>query len=98
MFNGLLASYILSSEKLIFYILSSTAFVGLLSMVLKGEDNHGFKSLKQFVLIGWTLFPVVFLFAPTGFGVLNTATSESGYLLLDFANKIVFGVFTSKLK
>jgi sensory rhodopsin len=98
MFNGFLSSYILSSEKWIFYILSSAAFIGLLSMVLKGEDNPSFKSLKQFVLIGWTLFPVVFLFAPTGFGLLNTATSEAGYLLLDFATKIVFGVFTSKLK
>ena len=98
MFNGFLSSYVTTSEKWIFYILSSLAFIGLLSKVMGGKDNPGFKSLKPFVLVGWTLFPIVFLLAPTGFGVINTATSETGYLLLDFATKIVFGIFTSKLK
>jgi bacteriorhodopsin len=50
------------------------------------------------VLVGWTLFPVVFIIAPNGFGIINTVTAEAGYLLLDFATKIVFGVFTTKLK
>jgi bacteriorhodopsin len=98
MFNGFLASYVVTSEKWIFYILSSAAFAGLLYKVVNGEENPDFRSLKPFVLIGWTLFPVVFLLAPTGFGVFNTATSEAGYLLLDFATKIVFGYLTSKLK
>lgn len=98
MFNGFLSSYVTTSEKWIFYILSSLAFIGLLYKVMNGENNPDFKSLKPFVLVGWTLFPVVFLLAPTGFGVINTAAAEAGYLLLDFATKIVFGVFTSKLK
>ena len=98
MFNGFLASYITTPMKWIFYILSSAAFIGLLSKVQQGTENPGFKALKPFVFIGWTLFPSVFLLAPTGFGIINTATAEAGYLLLDFATKIVFGVFTSKLK
>jgi sensory rhodopsin len=98
MFNGFLSSYITSSNRWIFYILSSLAFAGLLYKVVQGEDNPGFKSLKPFVLVGWTLFPVVFVIAPTGLGLINTVTAEIGYLLLDFATKIVFGVFTSKLK
>ena len=98
MFNGFLASYITTPMKWAFYILSSAAFTGLLYKVQQGTENPDFKTLKPFVFIGWTLFPVVFLLAPTGFGLLNTATAEAGYLLLDFATKIVFGVFTSKLK
>jgi bacteriorhodopsin len=98
MFNGFLASYIGTNMKWIFYILSSFAFIGLLSKVQSGQENPDFKSLKPFVFIGWTLFPIVFLLSPTGFGFLNTATSEGSYLLLDIATKIVFGVFTSKLK
>jgi sensory rhodopsin len=98
MFNGFLASYITTPMKWIFYILSSAAFIGLLYKVYQGQENPEFKSLKQFVFIGWTLFPVVFLLAPTGFGTINTATAETGYLLLDFTTKIVFGIFTSKLK
>ena len=98
MFNGFLASYITTPSKWIFYILSSAAFTGLLYKVQQGTENPDFKALKPFVFVGWTLFPLVFLLAPTGFGVLDTATAEAGYLLLDFATKIVFGVFTSKLK
>jgi len=98
MFNGFLASYIITPSKWIFYILSSAAFTGLLYKVQQGTENPDFKELKPFVFIGWTLFPAVFLLAPTGFGLLNTATAEAGYLLLDFATKIVFGVYTSKLK
>ena len=98
MFNGFLSSYVTTSSRWIFYILSSLAFIGLLYKVMHGVDNPGFKSLKPFVLVGWTLFPVVFVLAPTGLGVINTVLSEAGYLLLDFATKIVFGVFTSKLK
>jgi sensory rhodopsin len=98
MFNGFLASYITSPSKWIFYILSSAAFTGLLYKVQQGTENPDFKALKPFVFIGWTLFPAVFLLAPTGFGLLNTATAEAGYLLLDFATKIVYGVYTSKLK
>lgn len=98
MFNGFLSSYVVTQEKWIFFLLSSLAFVGLLSKVVQGEENLGFKPLKPFVLVGWTLFPAVFLLAPTGFGIIETATSEAAYLLLDFATKIVFGYFTSKLK
>lgn len=98
MFNGFLAAYITSTTRWYFYLLSSFAFIGLLYKVLNGEENPGFKSLKPFVLVGWSLFPVVFLLAPTGIGILNSYTAQAGYLILDFATKIVFGYFTSKLK
>ena len=98
MFNGFLSSYIVTSERWMFYILGSVAFIGILYMVLQGEENPDFKSLKYFVLVGWTLFPAIFIIAPTGLGVLDTATSEAGYLILDFLTKIVYGFYTIKLK
>ncbi|MFC1804153.1 bacteriorhodopsin [Thermoproteota archaeon] len=98
MFNGFLASYITSTSKWYFYVISSVAFIGLLYKVINGEENPGFKSLKPFVLVGWTLFPVVFLLGPAGIGLINSYTAQVGYLILDFATKIVFGYFTSKLK
>jgi bacteriorhodopsin len=66
--------------------------------VFKGEDNPDFKIIKQFVLVGWTLFPIVFLLSPTGIGILNTGIAESGYLILDIVTKIIFGLKTSSLK
>ena len=98
MFNGFLSSYIVTTSRYIFFILGSAAFAGLLYIVIRGEDNPGFRSLKPFVLVGWTLFPAVFLLAPTGIGVLETSLAEAGYLLLDVATKIVFGINTSRLK
>ncbi len=98
MFNGFLSSYIITSSRWIFFILSSAAFIGLLYIVFKGEDNPDFKIIKQFVLVGWTLFPIVFLLSPTGIGILNTGIAESGYLILDIVTKIIFGLKTSSLK
>jgi len=98
MFNGFLASYIVTSSRWIFFVLSSAAYIGLLYIVLQGENNPDFMSLKQFVLLGWTLFPVIFLLAPTGISVLNTSMAQAGYLVLDIVTKIIFGYKTSGLK
>lgn len=98
MLNGFLASYIVTSSRWIFFILSSAAFICLLYMTLNGKENADFKSLKPFVVIGWSLFPMVFLLAPTGFAVINTAISETLYLLLDLVTKLFFGALTLRLK
>jgi sensory rhodopsin len=92
MFNGFLASFITTQSRWIFFILSSIAFICLLYLIIKGKNNSKFKFIKPFVLIGWSLFPLVFLLAPTGFGILQTFTSESIYLILDSDNKIEFQV------
>lgn len=98
MFNGFLASYIVTPSRWLFFILSSVAFICLLYMVFQGQKNPAFKTLKPFVLVGWSLFPAVFLLAPTGFGVLDTSISESLYLLLDVVTKLCFGVITIRMK
>jgi sensory rhodopsin len=98
MFNGFLASYIVTQSRWIFCGLSSAAYIGLLSFVMRGKENLQFRSLKPFVLIGWTLFPVVFILAPTGFGILETLIAEASYLILDIITKIIFGIMTSRLK
>jgi len=98
MFNGFLASFIVTSSRWIFFFLSSIAFICLLFMIFKGETNTKFKSLKPFVLVGWSLFPFVFLLAPTGFGLLETSISETLYLVLDLITKLFFGIITIKMK
>jgi len=98
MFNGFIASYILTSSRWIFFIFSSIAYVCLLFMVFKGKDDTKFKSLKLFVLVGWSLFPVVFILAPTGFGFLDTLTTETFYFVLDLITKLFFGIVTIRLK
>jgi sensory rhodopsin len=98
MFNGFLASYIVTDWRWIFFALSSAAYLGLLSFVIRGKVNPQFRALKPFVVIGWTLFPVVFLLAPTGVGILDTVVAEASYLLLDITTKIIYGIMTVRLK
>jgi len=98
MFNGFLASFITTQSRWIFFILSSIAFIFLLYLIFQGKNNPKFKFIKPFVLIGWSLFPLVFLLAPTGVGILQTSTSESLYLVLDLITKLFFGILTIRLK
>ncbi len=98
MFNGFLASYIVTSSRWLFFGLSSAAYVCLLFIILRGKDTPAFRSLKPFVLFSWSLFPLVFLLAPTGFNVLETSVSETLYLILDVVTKSFFGILTIKMK
>ena len=98
MFNGFLASFVVTEWRWIFFALSSAAYLGLLSFVVRGQENPQFRSLKSFVLVGWTLFPIVFVLAPTGFGIVDTLVAETSYLILDIITKIIFGIMTSRLK
>jgi bacteriorhodopsin len=98
MLNGFLASYIVTSSRWIFFILSSLAFICLLYSILQGRNNPSFRLIKPFIFIGWSLFPVVFLLAPTGIGIIETSISEALYLILDLITKLVFGMITLKQK
>ena len=98
MFNGFLASYIVTSSKWIFFGFSSIAFICLLYIILQGKTNPAFRSLKPFIIFSWSLFPVVFLLAPTGLEVLDTIVSETMYLVLDVVTKLFFGILTIKMK
>ena len=98
MFNGFLASYLGTSSRWIFFLFSAVSFVFLLYLIYQGDNNPKFKQLKPFVFVGWSLFPLIFILAPTGFGVLTTSLSESFYLVLDLITKLLFGVITFRLK
>jgi sensory rhodopsin len=98
MFNGFLASFIITSSRWIFFILGSVAFIGLLYMVSRAQENQASKTLKPFIYIGWSLFPVVFLLAPTGFGIFDAPITAVLYLLLDVVTKLWFGAITIRIK
>ncbi|HDR73074.1 MAG TPA: hypothetical protein ENN85_04080 [Methanoculleus sp.] len=98
MFNGFLASFVVSSSRWIFFLFGSAAFIGLLYMVSRGQKNRASKTLKPFVYIGWSLFPVVFLLAPTGFGIFDAPVTAFLYLLLDLVTKLWFGIITIRMK
>ncbi len=97
MFCGFLASIIVSVDRWWFFGLSTAAYLGMLYTLFKGsgEDRGKVTSIMWFVLVAWSIFPVVWVLAPTGFGVLTTVTEAILYLALDFITKIAFGLYIS---
>jgi bacteriorhodopsin len=47
-------------------------------------------------LVIFALFPIVFVLAPTGLGLIGAAVANLLYLLLDIYTKIVFNVQLSR--
>jgi sensory rhodopsin len=97
MFCAFLASIIVTADRWWFFALSTVAYIGMIYTLFKQPANErvNIKSIMWFVLLTWSLFPVVWVLAPTGFGIFTILTEAVLYLALDFITKIVFGVYIS---
>jgi sensory rhodopsin len=95
MFCGYLASLVTSVERWWFFAFSSAAFIGMLYLLLKGSKSEGgnLNLTLVFVVASWSLFPVIWILAPTGFGFFTTSIEAVLYLALDFVTKIAFGFY-----
>ncbi|MFC1486378.1 bacteriorhodopsin [Thermoproteota archaeon] len=54
-------------------------------------SSMSMSSVIWFVVITWSLFPVIWVLAPTGIGFCTTDIEAILYLALDFITKITFG-------
>jgi len=95
MFAGFLGARTLSSVKWVYFILSSIAYVLLLTKVFKARTEST-AWIDNYIYFGWSVFPLVFLLGPTGFGVIGSALAAGLYLLLDLYTKIIFNVQLKK--
>jgi bacteriorhodopsin len=85
----------------IWYLVSCGAFVAILYLLLvpyrkQAEQHHprskkAFRKLVTVHVVLWTLYPIVWILAGTGFGVLDQPGETAGYTLLDIASKVGFG-------
>jgi len=91
MFTGFLAARDLTNTRWIHFIISSVAYVLLVSQVLSVKNKES-QWVSSYILFGWTVFPFVFLIAPTGLGLIGAALAELLYLLLDIYTKIIFNI------
>lgn len=91
MFTGFLAARDLTAVKWVHFAISSVAYVLLVLKVLSVKIP-GSQWVRNYVYFGWTVFPIVFLLAPTGLGLIGAALANLLYLLLDVYTKIVFNV------
>jgi sensory rhodopsin len=100
MFCGYLARIILTVDRWLFFGLSPAAYFGMLYSIFtkSSEDSPNISSIMWFVLITWSLFPVVWVLAPAGFGIIAVDITALLYLALDILTKIIFGVYVSTRK
>jgi bacteriorhodopsin len=85
----------------IWYLVSCGAFLAILYLLLvpyrkQAEQQHprskkAFRRLVTVHVVLWTLYPVVWILAITGLGILNQSGETAGYTLLDLASKVGFG-------
>ena len=91
MFTGFLAARDLTAVRWVHFVISSVAYVLLVTKVLSVK-TPGAKWVRGYIFFGWTVFPIVFLLAPTGLELIGAAVANLLYLLLDIYTKIVFNI------
>lgn len=89
--TGFLAARDLTAVRWVHVVISSIAYVLLVMKILSvktasADWAHGY------IFFGWTVFPIVFLLAPTGLGVIGATVANLIYLLLDVYTKIIFNI------
>jgi bacteriorhodopsin len=102
--TGAMAAISPKPTNYVWYIVSCGAFLAILYMLLvpyrqQAEQHHprakkAFRKLVTVHIILWTLYPIVWILASTGFGVLSQSGETAGYTLLDLASKVGFGLLS----
>jgi bacteriorhodopsin len=91
MFTGYLAARDLTAVKWVYFVISCVAYVLLVMKVLSAKAVAS-KWVNSYLFFGWTVFPIVFLLAPTGLGLIGAEVANLLYLVLDVYTKIIFNI------
>lgn len=89
MLTGAAAAYYDGWYMLGFFAISTVAYIRLVYPLLTANSPHR-SAIAKYILLGWTGFPVVFLFAPDGFGIIGAAAAAAMFLLFDLFTKVIF--------
>jgi sensory rhodopsin len=95
MVTGFLAARDLTGTRWVHFVISSVAYVLLVTKVLSVRTSES-RWVSSYIFFGWTVFPVVFVLAPTGLGLIGAAVANLLYLVLDIYTKIIFNIQLSR--
>jgi sensory rhodopsin len=95
MFTGFLAARDLTAVRWIHFVISSIAYVLLVTRLFAAKTAES-GWVMNFIYFGWTVFPIVFVLAPTGLGLIAATLAQLLYLLLDIYTKIIFNIQLSR--
>ena len=96
MLSGALAAVLEGWPMLASFGLGGYAYLLMTYPILRHEEAT--TGLKAIILAGWGAFPVVFLLAPEGFGIVSGTLAAFLYLSLDVLTKIVYYLVVSPQK
>jgi sensory rhodopsin len=91
MATGFLAARDLTAFRWVHFVISSIAYVLLVMKVLSVKTAAA-NWTHSYIFFGWTVFPLVFLIAPTGLALVGAAIANLLYLVLDVYTKIIFNL------
>lgn len=89
MITGALASVSTGIVMLGLFIIGGVTFIRAIN-ILKSGKTEVFKGISPFIWFGWSIFPIVFILSPEGYGVISTTIAMIVYLALDIYTKIIF--------
>jgi bacteriorhodopsin len=100
--TGLLAELSPAPQKWAWYAVSSIAFVFILATLLGDLTRESrdmppdvqalFRRLRDVNIVTWIGYPVVWILGTKGFEVIGPGSQAGGYVLLDLASKVGFGM------
>ena len=100
--TGFLATIAVDSSKYTFYILSCGAYLAIVYLLVvpfrqEAKEAYPGKSGAFDRLIGahvilWTLYPIVWIMSPEGWGLFGATMEASLFTILDLLSKVGFGL------
>ncbi len=104
--TGFLATISPPTINYVWYLVSCGFYIGVTVLLVgryrnEAMQNHpgkvgksAFNRLLALHISVWTVYPVVWILAGTGFGVLSSGFESMFYTILDIVSKVGFGLFS----
>jgi len=87
--EGMLDRFTVTADTVIYYAFRR------FDAAATGQDDATiavFRKLRAFVVVLWLIYPVIWVFAPAGVGLLNLTTTALVVSYLDIVAKVGFGL------
>jgi bacteriorhodopsin len=94
MITGVLSSISSGGFKLAFFAISCVAFCKIMQSIFTASSSE-LKRIAPYMILGWSMFPLVFIISFEGYGLIQNSLAAIIYLALDLLTKIIFYIHYS---